>query len=233
MRVQVAAQVAQLDELRQLAVPRRLELAAVLAQLRRDEVVAEEAVQLLLGARGERLAGLGVLHAVLGDGELAPHGGLAQRDVVVLRAGEVLEQVAVALGRHDAQVEAVAVVRDDRRLRRPLRRDVHDPAQLREVVDQRGRVVRRRDDVEVAHGLPVAARAARDRDLVAGRMLGQHRDDRLQRPAARGRAACASAPRPRPAAQERAARSPRSSRPCPAARAAAAPLPPRAVRRAS
>ena len=42
VRVQVAAEVAQLDELRQLAVARRLELAAVLAQLRRDEVVAEE-----------------------------------------------------------------------------------------------------------------------------------------------------------------------------------------------
>ena len=108
----------------------------------------------------------------------------------------MLEQVAVALRRHDAQVEAVAVVRDDRRLRRPLRGDVDDPAELREVVDQRGRVVRGRDDVEVAHGLPVAARAAGDRDLLAGRMLGEHRDDRLAAPAARGRAACAAAPRP-------------------------------------
>ena len=31
---------------------------------------------------------------------------LAQRDVVVLRAGEVLEQAAEALGRDDAEVEA-------------------------------------------------------------------------------------------------------------------------------
>ena len=51
VRVQVAAHVAQLDELRQLAAPRRLELAAVLAQLGRDRLVAEELVDLvLLGA---------------------------------------------------------------------------------------------------------------------------------------------------------------------------------------
>ena len=48
--MEVAAQVAELDELRQLPVARRLELARVLAQLRRDPLVAEQLVQLLLGA---------------------------------------------------------------------------------------------------------------------------------------------------------------------------------------
>jgi hypothetical protein len=42
--VQVAAQLAELDELRQLTAPRRLELAAVLAQLRWNRLVAEELV---------------------------------------------------------------------------------------------------------------------------------------------------------------------------------------------
>ena len=55
-RVEVAAQVAELDERRQLAAARRLELARVLAQLRRDERVAEMLVQLLLVARREDLA---------------------------------------------------------------------------------------------------------------------------------------------------------------------------------
>ena len=85
----------ELDELRQRAVARRLELAAVLAQLRRDPRVAEERVDLLLGRERVHLAGLDLGDPVLGDREAAPHGRLAQRDVVVLRAGEVLEQVAV------------------------------------------------------------------------------------------------------------------------------------------
>src|SRR4030095_1179308 len=107
-----------LDQLRQLAVARRDELTAVLAQLRRDERIAEEAVELLLALRGERLARLRVLHPVLRDRELVPHRGLAKRDVVILRAGEVLEEVAVGLGRDDTEVEPEAVLRDDRRLRR-------------------------------------------------------------------------------------------------------------------
>jgi len=54
----------------------------------------------------------------------------------------VLQQVPEALGRDDAEVEAEAVVRDDGRLRRPLRRDLRDPLQRREVVDERVRVGR-------------------------------------------------------------------------------------------
>ena len=124
--VQVAAQVGALDELRQLALARRVELAAVLAQLGRDVRVAEVRVELLLVGSRELLARLGGRDGVLGDGEAAAHGVLAQRDVVVLRAGEVLEQVAVRLRRDDAKVEPEALVRDHRRLRVPLRDDVGD-----------------------------------------------------------------------------------------------------------
>ena len=74
-------------------------------------------------------------------GEPAAYGLFAHRHVVVLRAGEVLEQVAVALGRHDAQVEAQAVVRDHGRLRPALGNDLDDPIEAREGVDQRPRVV--------------------------------------------------------------------------------------------
>jgi hypothetical protein len=83
--VQVAAEVAQLDELRQLAVPRRLELAAVLAQLRRDEVVAEEAVQLLLGAR-VNVSPVSVFCTPYSRPRACADRRLAQRDVVILRA---------------------------------------------------------------------------------------------------------------------------------------------------
>ena len=61
---------------------------------------------------------LDVEDAVLKDREAAADGVLAQGDVVVLRAREVLEQVPVALRRDDAQVEAEALG-DDGRLRAP------------------------------------------------------------------------------------------------------------------
>ena len=108
--VHLAPQVAELDEHRQAPVPRRLELAAVLAQLRRDEAVAEEGVERLLVAERVHLARLDDGDAVLGDREPVPLRLLAQRDVVLLRAGEVLEQVAVALRRDDAEVEAEALL---------------------------------------------------------------------------------------------------------------------------
>ena len=69
--MEVAAEVAELDQLGQLARPRGLELARVLAQLRRDELVAQELVQLFLGRGREHVACLGVLHAVFRYGEAA------------------------------------------------------------------------------------------------------------------------------------------------------------------
>jgi hypothetical protein len=83
--------------------------------------------------------------------------------------------------RHDAEVEAEAVVRDDGRLGRALGDHLGDPGQLREVLRQRLRVAGSGDDVEVAHGLLAAARAARLADAVGGRMLAQHLDHGEQR----------------------------------------------------
>ena len=94
-----------------------------------------------------------------------------------LGAGEVLEQVAVRLGRHDAEVEPQALVGDDRRLRVPLRHDLLDPGELGEVLRQRGRVAGRGDDVEVSHLLLEAAHAARLAHLVGRGMLAKNGDD--------------------------------------------------------
>ena len=179
--MQVAAQLSRLDEHRQLAPPRCLELARVLTQLRRDVRVAEPLVDLLLVDRGDDLAALDLGDAVLGDRQPTSLDFLAQRDVVILRAGEVLQQVPVALRRDHTQVEAETLVRDDRRLRRAFRRDLGDPRQLREVVDQRLGIVRSRDDVQVADRLLAPPRAAGFGDAVGGRMLAQHLDDRQQR----------------------------------------------------
>ena len=99
MAVQVAAQVAELDQLRELAGRRRGDLAVALAQLRLDVVEAEPRVDLVLGRVAVDLAALGLGDPVLGDREPALDCALAQLDVVLGRAGEVLEQVAVCLRR--------------------------------------------------------------------------------------------------------------------------------------
>ena len=96
--VQVAAQVVERDEARQRAGEGRLDLAAVLAQLRLDERQAEERVRLLLGGErpqlgavtGQRLAVLAdPQEALLGQAPALVAGALAEPDVVLLRAGEV------------------------------------------------------------------------------------------------------------------------------------------------
>ena len=110
MRVQITPQVGQLDELWQRSVAGSGELAAILAQLRRDPVVPEKAVDVLLARKMVLLAGLDLGDRVLRYRVAAPDRVLAQCDVVVLRAGEVLEQVAVALRGYDPKVEPGPVV---------------------------------------------------------------------------------------------------------------------------
>ena len=96
---------------------------------------------------------------------------------MVLRAGEVLEQTAEVLRRHDPQVDPEPLLRDDGRLRVALRGDLEHPRQADEVVDQRAGLRRGGDHVEVAERLASAARAAGLGDLDRGRMLPQRRDD--------------------------------------------------------
>ena len=181
VRVEVALDVGELDELRQLTASCGFELARVLAELGRDELIAEPLVHLLLFRELELLSGLDDGDRVLGDGQPVLHRALTERDVVILRAGEVLQQVAVRLGRDDTEVEAEALVRQDRRLRRPFCHHLDHPLQLREVVDQRLRIGRGRDDVEVAKGLLAPPGAAGLRHLHRRRMLPQHVDDCEQR----------------------------------------------------
>ncbi len=177
--MQVAAHVAQLDELRQLALPGRLQLSGVLAQLRRDRLVTEELVDIVFVRAFEDLSALDVRDAVLRDREPSPHGVLAHGDVVVLRAREVLQEVAERLRRDDAQVEAKPFARDDRRLRVALRRHIDDPAQLREMPCQVGGIRSARDDVEVAERLLPAPHRPRLRDRERRRQLAQCRNHRL------------------------------------------------------
>ena len=184
VQVQVAAQIRELDEVRQLVPPRELELAVVLAQLRRNDLVAEVAIDLVLVGRAEDLAALGVLDAPLRDAHAAPLGVLAHAHVVALRAGEVLEQVAVALGRHDTQVELHAVVGEHGGLGGAVAEHLGDERLLDEPGGQRRPVARGRDHVHVAHRLRAAAQRAGLVGPLAGGMRAQrleHRARELER----------------------------------------------------
>ncbi len=178
MTVHLAAQVAELDEPRQRSRPGRLELAAVLAQLRRDEAVPEEGVERLLVAERPHLARLDDGDPVLGDREPVPLGLLPQRHVVVFRAREVLKQIAVALRRHDAEIEAEALRVDHGRLRVAVGDDLEHPGQSHEVSRQRGGIGCGRDHVEIAEGLAAPSGTARLGD-VDRRRVGPERRDRL------------------------------------------------------
>ena len=164
MAVHLALQVTQLEQVRELVLARGRDLAVGLAQLGRDEVVAEVRVQLLLGRVRDDLVRLHERDPVFRDREPAPHGVLAQGDVVVLRAREVLEDVPVALVRHDAEVEAKAVVRADGRLRVAASQHFRDPLGLAERGDERRGVSRGRDHVNIADRLLAATDTAGFRD---------------------------------------------------------------------
>ena len=103
--VQVALEVVLRDQLRDLL---EVQLAAALAQLRRDPGQAEQLVDLLLGRAAMRGAAGVVEQAVLADVQALAHRALAQRHVVLLGAREVLPEVAELVGLDDAQVDAAS-----------------------------------------------------------------------------------------------------------------------------
>ena len=124
MAVQVAAQVAQLDQAREPAGERGLDLALVLAQLGLDERQAEEGVGLGLGGEraelglgtGERLAVLAdPQEPLLGQAPALVAGHRPQPDVVLLRAGEMDPVRPGCFGRHGHQVHLGPAEQADRR----------------------------------------------------------------------------------------------------------------------
>ena len=118
-------------------------------------------VDLVLVAGAENLAALDVLDAPFRDALAAPLRVLAHAHVVALRAREVLQQVAVALRRHDAQVELHAVVREHRGLGGALAEHLGHERLLDEPGRQRGAVGRGCDHVDVADRLGATAQGAR------------------------------------------------------------------------
>ncbi len=108
--VEVPAHIRKIDEVREQSCFGRLDLPLVLAQFRGYVAQTHQFVDLGFGGAADEAPGLEVLHAVLADLVSAALGVSAQRDVVVGAAGEVLQEVAVGLGRNDAQVDVQAGV---------------------------------------------------------------------------------------------------------------------------
>ena len=105
MAVELTAHVLDGDQVGEPPLARGLELAAVLAQLGLDVGHTEELVDLLLGGARVGRAGRVVRDSVLAHMEPAAHGVGSQGLIVLLRPGEVLEQVSEVLGRDDAEVD--------------------------------------------------------------------------------------------------------------------------------
>ena len=153
--------------------------------------VAEERVHLVLLRHPVDDAALDVGHAPLRDRQAARDGLLAHRDVVGLRAGEVLQQVPVRRRRHDTEVDRDTVVRDDRGLRIAARRHLRDGRQAGERLEQHRRVVAGGDQVDVADRLapaPQRSRLARRHAVGQRAQTGQQLLGARQRPVEQDRA---------------------------------------------
>ena len=114
--------------------------------------------------------GVVVEHAVLGDVQAAPHREVAQRNVVILGSGEVLEHVAELVGLDDPEVDVHARVRPDPDRVGPGVRRGLDLWQRSRRLRQRAGVGGGRDDVEVLDALGHATRRAGELGVDGRRM---------------------------------------------------------------
>ena len=122
------------------------DFAAVLAQLGRDVVEVEGAVDLLLGGGGDDGVVFEAEQGVLAEREAALEGALAQRDVVDLGAGEVLQRGAVAGAGKQADVDLEVVAEGEADLVLALGEELVDERERGDVLDGGG------DDVGLAGG---------------------------------------------------------------------------------
>ena len=175
--MEVAADLLEPDQLRQLARVAGLDLPPALPQLRLDVREPEELVDArLLGEAVDPLA-VGLGDPVLGDGESPAERPLAQLHVVRGRAGEVLEEVPEVVFRDDSQIEPHPGVGEHLRSAVTARPLLGDKGVLAERLDQRRRVRGRRHQVDVLAGLGPAPRRAGDLDPARRRVLPQRLGD--------------------------------------------------------
>ena len=182
MAVEVAAQVGQVDERREPAGDRGLDLAMILAQLGLDVGQPEEGVRVRFGRERPELGGRTRERlAVLADAQVAllrqapaeVSGHRPEPDVVLFRPGEMDAVGAGLAGRHDHQVGLWSAHQPDGSLVAAPVDDRIDHAQRREGVDQDRRLVRLGQEVEVADRLLSAAERAGRLDRAHAGRSGQ------------------------------------------------------------
>ena len=184
---------------RQRAALGGLDLAAVLAQRRRDERQAQRRVDLLLGLAGDDLAALDLGERVLVQRQPARKRAHAQLDVVPLRAGEVQQRGAELVRRDDAQIDLRAAARDDAGLGVAAAEHAIDDAHRQERLHHRARRLRRRRRCRRRRWSREKRRSDPQDDACVTPGTSRMRAPRCARPAAaRPRWACArAAPAPR------------------------------------
>jgi len=103
VHVQIPLEIGVLDEHRKRVLFARLDLAAILAQLRGDPRKLERPVNALLRVAGQ--TPIAAEEAILAELQSALLRPPASVDVVILAAGEVVQRRTEALGRHHSYVD--------------------------------------------------------------------------------------------------------------------------------
>ena len=174
VHVQIAANIRQRNQLRQRVRCRSLQFAAVLAQLGRDVVEIQRAIDLLLARGRDDHVVFQPQQGILAQRQPALDGALAQRHIVHLRSRKVLQRRTIARARKQPDVHLQIISQRETDLVLPLRHQLVDQRQRRHMLD-RGRdhigLARRpgHQQVEIAHRLATAAQRARRRNLLDAR----------------------------------------------------------------
>ena len=175
--VECAAQVGPFDEARQLVFLSRLDLAAILAQLRLHGIESKGPVdvRLLVHLRQwfAQLPTLGGAEAVFVQRPATRQCPRAHPDIVLLAAGEIIQGEREFGARDRPQVALDPVLQADAGLRRPAREHCFNKRVRGEKFHDRSCVLRRNQEVEVAHDFLFPPVASGDLREVDGRVPAQ------------------------------------------------------------
>src|SRR5271157_1331510 len=160
------------NEAWQLVFRGRFDFAEILAQLGRNPVQLELAVDFFFRCTGHALVVVESKQAIFVERQTHLECALAQRDVVVLRAGEVLHGCAIRFRRQSADVHLHSTAQLEADLVVALGEYLLNAREAQNLLDERGApgVVNAarsgNEHVKIADGLATAAQRAGGRDLL-------------------------------------------------------------------
>ena len=182
--VEDAAQILELDEVRQTTVLCGLDLAFVLAQFGVNEVEIQRAVELGFIVHGRDDGRIGMIRhggeGILIEGPAARQGTLADDDVVLLAAGKVHQREGEFLAGDSAEIALHAVRGVHAGFGGAFGDDAHDEGKLNKRFDDLLGVLGRNEEVEIVHGFLATAEAAADLGVRNVRMLAQRLQNLLR-----------------------------------------------------